>query len=405
MSFLNVIYLCIELLITPYYIDCFPDVPSKYVSDKCKEAAKHFAVPNVPLAYNSALFCMYQNLQVLQDMPSLHLALTTPHTGRSICKIEVISFNNATKKVNMSISDTDLKGNCIARNGKDVVDALEDHKTKQLSTLRIPRNIGWKAQRFQGENSRLLFTDYRKCLILIASFYNVKYCELFVKTDPKINMHNTPCHPIYRIYCGYGRQTRDVFPNPVNSSSDEDYLTEAHSLRLLLEQTDPLKEDTNLMNDYQLITEVLYNSPDSKLYASTDGGNDRLCEIHIYQIFPNFADLDVRGVFSRRNYKVSLWSYYSKDANAFSRTQISLLDQQAGTDSSLMRVRRVLLSNFQNCYVFKSVNDKNRTPLCEFFVKNNTDITTGLDECWFTFLAYCGYPKAMYKTKSCYSLE
>uniref|UniRef100_A0A090X8D6 Salivary lipocalin n=1 Tax=Ixodes ricinus TaxID=34613 RepID=A0A090X8D6_IXORI len=158
------------------------------------------------------------------------------------------------------------------------------------------------------------------------------------------------------------------------------------------------------MSEYQMTSEVLYRIPISKLYASTDGGGKRLCEIHIYEIYSDFTNLEVRGVFNRQNYTVPLRSYYSKDANAFSPTRISLLDQQVGTHSSHSRVRRVLLSDFQNCFVFKSVNDKGRIPLCEFFVKNNTNITTGLDECWFTFLAYCGYPKAVYKTKSCYLL-
>uniref|UniRef100_A0A6B0VD31 Putative lipocalin n=1 Tax=Ixodes ricinus TaxID=34613 RepID=A0A6B0VD31_IXORI len=405
MSLLNVIYLCIALLISPYYTNSFPDVPIKYVTSECREKAKQFVVPNVPLAYDSALFCMYQNLEVLKEMQSLHLALTTPHTGRSICRIDVHWFNKTAKTVNMTIYDTDLQGTCTQRNSTDIVEAVQDYRTQELSELIIRRKIGRRHISFQKERTRLLFTDYNKCLIFITPLNHLKYCELFVKSSSEINMHNTPCHPIYRLYCGYGRKTRDVFPNPVNSSSDEDYLREAHKLRLLLEQRDPLKEDTIFMNEYQMTPEVLYNIPVSILYASTDGVDNRLCEIYVYQIFPDFADLEVRGVFNRKKFTVPLWSYYSKDANAFSPTRISLLDQQAGTHPNNRRVRRVLLSDFQKCYVLKSLKDQTRTPLCEFFVKNNTDISTGLDECWFTFLAYCGYPKATYKTKNCYSLD
>uniref|UniRef100_A0A090X7G5 Uncharacterized protein n=1 Tax=Ixodes ricinus TaxID=34613 RepID=A0A090X7G5_IXORI len=107
------------------------------------------------------------------------------------------------------------------------------------------------------------------------------------------------------------------------------------------------------MSEYQTTPEVLYRIPISTLYASTDGGDKRLCEIYIYEIYSDFTNLMVRGVFNRQNYRVFLRSYYSRDANAFSPTRISLLDQQVSTHPDARRVRRVLLSNFQNCYVLQ----------------------------------------------------
>ncbi|XP_040070498.1 uncharacterized protein LOC115322781 [Ixodes scapularis] len=398
MILLKVIYLCIALLISPYYTNSFPDVPSTYVNQKCIEEAKKFVVPKVPLAYNSALFCMYQNLQVLQDMSSLSLALTTPHTGRSICKIDVHWFNNRTKKVNMSISDTDLKGNCTPRNTTDIVEAVEDPRTNQLSILKMPRKIGMSKIFFRNESARLLFTDYKTCLILITVFFhNVKYCELFVASTNSNNMHYTQCHSIYRIYCGYGRPTRDEWPNPAKYSSDYAFLVELHSLRLLVEHRDPLKENTLFMNEFQVIPEVLYRIPEANVYASTyEKTKPRLCGIQAYKITPDQAELELKMITSGGNTSMEGVRKFRSDENAISPTQINLLDQYG--------LRRVLLSNFNNCYVLKKVeSNRNSAHFCEFFVKNNTNPTTDLDECWLIFLAYCGYPKAFYKETSCYS--
>ncbi|XP_040063036.1 uncharacterized protein LOC120837608 [Ixodes scapularis] len=412
MSLLKVTYLCIALLISPCYTNSFPDVPSKYVSDKCKEVAERFVVPKVPLAYNSALFCMFQNLEVLQDMRSLQLALTTPHTGRSICQIEVNWFNKTAKEVKLTIYDTDLQGNCTPRSSAVIVKAREDWRTKQLSEFRIPRTIGNARGRKKPwtlwTDTRILFTDYDTCLIFITSFNGEKYCELLVARKTSINMYITPCHSIYRIYCGYGRPKRDAWPNPVNSSSDSDFLVEAHTLRMLIVHIDPLQEDTIFMNEFQLITEVLYNIPEANLYASTskDAKNKRLCGIQIYKIMPDFATLEARAMILREKYTFYLHSYYSMDASAISPTQISLLDQHAGPYPNHRRVRRVLVSDFKNCFVLKTVNNGNnekQASFCELFVKNNTNISTGLDECSFIFLAYCGYPKAVYNESSCYT--
>uniref|UniRef100_A0A147BV98 Lipocalin n=1 Tax=Ixodes ricinus TaxID=34613 RepID=A0A147BV98_IXORI len=405
MRLVNFIYLCIALLISPYYTNSFPDVPSTYVTQECRKEAEKFVVQSVPLEFDSALFCMFQNLQVLEQMRSLQLALTTPHTGRSICRIEVYWFNKTAREVNMTIYDTDLQGNCTPRNGTVIVKAHEDWKTKQLSELRIPRTIGREKPWTLWTDTRLLFTDYDTCLIFITSFNGEKYCELFVASKTPVNMYVTACHSIYRIYCGYGRPKRDAWPNPVNSSSDDEFLMEAHKLRMLLVHIDPLQEDTIFMNEFQMITEVLYNIPEANLLASTSEGakRKRICGIQIYKIMPDFASLEVRAMISGAKYIFSLYSYYSMDANAISPTRISLLDQQAGADLNRRRERRVLVSNFKNCFVLKTINNGNQASFCELFVNNNTDIRTGLDECSFVFLAYCGYPTAVYDESSCYT--
>uniref|UniRef100_A0A6B0UVZ2 Putative secreted protein n=1 Tax=Ixodes ricinus TaxID=34613 RepID=A0A6B0UVZ2_IXORI len=112
MNSLKVIFLCIALFANPSYTEFFPDAPPEYVTEDCRKTATKFVVQSVPLGFKSALFCMYQNLQVLENLKSLDLALTTPHTGRSICRIEVHWFNETAKRVNMTIYDTDLLGNC-----------------------------------------------------------------------------------------------------------------------------------------------------------------------------------------------------------------------------------------------------------------------------------------------------
>uniref|UniRef100_V5HV00 Uncharacterized protein n=2 Tax=Ixodes ricinus TaxID=34613 RepID=V5HV00_IXORI len=159
------------------------------------------------------------------------------------------------------------------------------------------------------------------------------------------------------------------------------------------------------MNEFQMITEVFYNIPEANLYASTskDADSKRLCGIQMYKIMPEFAHLEVRVMISRTKHTFPLYSYYSTDPNAISPTQVSLLDQH---DPALRRrrVRRVLVSDFQNCFVLKTVNNGNngdQASFCELFVKNNTDISTGLDECSFVLLAYCGYPTAVYNKSSC----
>uniref|UniRef100_A0A147BWM1 Putative salivary lipocalin n=1 Tax=Ixodes ricinus TaxID=34613 RepID=A0A147BWM1_IXORI len=401
MNWLKVIFLCMALFVKLFYTNTFPDAPSQYVTEGCKEAATTFVVTKVPLGFKSALFCMYQNLQVLENMTLLDLALTTPHTGRSICRIEVNWFNKTAKKVNMTIYDTDLRGNCTQRNDTDIVEVIEDGKTKTLSELRIPRKIGMRHIYLKMEKARLLFTDYETCLIFITSFppLREKYCELFVGSRNGINMYNTKCHSIYRIYCGYGRPTRDVWPNPAASSSDELFLMEVHKLRLLIERKDPLKEDTIFMNEFQMIAEVLYQIPEANVYASTYVRREtRLCGIQIYKIMPDMAELVLQMMMSGRNGSVYGVPHFYSDMNAISPTQIHLPDQYGR--------RRVLLSNFKNCYILKKVDtNKNLAPICEFFVKNNTNINSDLEECWFVFLAYCGFPKAFYKEASCYSLK
>ncbi|XP_040070499.1 uncharacterized protein LOC115317008 [Ixodes scapularis] len=402
MNLLEVIFLCIALFISVHSTSPFPDVPSKYVTDKCREKATEFHISremSLPLSYNSAQFCMYQNLQVLEDIRLLDLALTSPHTTRSICRIQVHWFNNTAKTVDMTIHDTDLRGNCVAREATVIVKAHEDQRTKELSELEIPRKFGSKRTYIQKEDARLLFTDYKECLILITPFLSgrSRFCELFVASKKSNNMDNTQCHSIYRIYCGYGRPTRGVWPNPAESSSSEQFLYELNLLRLLV-RTPLLKEDTIFMNEYQKIPEVLYRIPEANMYASTYEKKDpRLCGIQTQKTLPIEADLELKMITSGRNQSIEkkYLRFYS-DINAISPTQISLQDQYG--------LRRVLVSNFKNCYVFKKVNStENGTPACEFFLKNNTTPTTDLQECWFVFLAYCGYPKAFYKDTSCYS--
>uniref|UniRef100_A0A147BV00 Salivary lipocalin n=1 Tax=Ixodes ricinus TaxID=34613 RepID=A0A147BV00_IXORI len=363
MSLLKVIVLCIALYMSPLSTTSFPDAPS-YITDECREKARTFKISegmSIPLAYDTAQVCMYQDLQVLENMKLLDLALTTPHTGRSICRIQVHWFNKTAKRVNMTIYDTDLRGDCAPRNSTDIVEALEDARTKQLSVLRIPRKIGMSKISFQKENARLLFTDYKTCLILITAFYQakVKYCELFVLSNDAINMHNTQCHSIYRIYCGYGRPRRDVWPNPAKSSSDEGFLVEVHQLRLLIERTYPLKEDTIFMNEFQVTAEVLYHIPDANVYASTSGRTEsRLCGITTFKIMPDMAQLELQMISSGRNESIYSLSKFYSDINAISPTQISLQDKYG--------LRRVLVSNFKGCYVLKKV-DTNWAPFCEFF--------------------------------------
>uniref|UniRef100_V5GNW1 Uncharacterized protein n=1 Tax=Ixodes ricinus TaxID=34613 RepID=V5GNW1_IXORI len=175
--------------------------------------------------------------------------------------------------------------------------------------------------------------------------------SFFVASVNAINMHHTPCHSIYRVYCGYGRPTRDAWPNPVNSSSDDEFVVEAHTLRMLIVRIDPLEEDTIFMNEFQMITEVLYNIPEANLYASTskDANSKRLCAIQIYKIMPDFASLEVRVMISGTKRTFSLYSYYSMDANAISPTQISLLDQhdlsrEASATGARVRFQELLRS-------------------------------------------------------------
>ncbi|XP_040061627.1 uncharacterized protein LOC115322752 [Ixodes scapularis] len=361
---------------------------------------------HVPISYRSSLFCKYQNLQVLKYMRSLYLALTTPHTGRSICRLEVKDFSVQNKSVSMDIYDTDLQGHCILREGAVSVEVVQDTKTKQFSTIRIPRRLG-EVSLPKKENTRLFFTEFNCCLIFITSFDHVYLCELFVVSDLTSKMHDTPCHSIYRLYCGYGRPTRDPFPEPLNSSSDALFLKEAQKLRLLIEVSKPLKEDTIFMNEFQMIAEVFYHIPEANLYASSEHSGKRLCGVQIYQVFPDSANLDFRVISSSKNYTIASLSYYIKQMNAFSPTIISLVDHQVPTDHlynrGSVRQRRVLVSNFRNCYLLKSVNDGARDPLCELFLKNNTDPYPGLDECWFMFLAFCGYPAVVYSNTSCYT--
>ncbi|EEC07571.1 hypothetical protein IscW_ISCW006624 [Ixodes scapularis] len=54
------------------------------------------------------------------------------------------------------------------------------------------------------------------------------------------------------------------------------------------------------MNEFQMITEVLYNIPEANLLASTseDAKSKRLCAIQIYKIMPDFASLEVRAMIS-----------------------------------------------------------------------------------------------------------
>ncbi|XP_040073042.1 uncharacterized protein LOC115313699 [Ixodes scapularis] len=402
MSLVKVFFLCIALFVSVHSTKPFPDVPSEYVTSDCRDKATKFQISkgmSLPLAYDSAQFCMYQNLQVLDTMKSLDLALTTPHTGRSICRMKVHRFDKRARQVNMTIYDTDLLGHCTPRNATVIVKAYEDWRTKELSELEIPRKIGWKAQSIDKKKARLLFTDYKECLILITAYFygKVKYCELFVASKNSNNMYNTQCHSIYRIYCGYGRPTRDVWPDPAKSSSDYYFIMEVHQLRLLIEHTDPLKEDTVFMNEFQIIPEVLYQIPEANVYASTSVNKvNRLCGLQTYKIMPNMAEVELQMISSGQKKTTEGVRHFRSDTNAISPTQITLWDYHG--------LWRVLLSNFKNCYVLKNVeSSKKGVPFCEFFVKNKTDSTTDLEECWFVFLAYCGYPKAFYKDTSCYS--
>uniref|UniRef100_A0A147BW73 Putative salivary lipocalin lipocalin n=1 Tax=Ixodes ricinus TaxID=34613 RepID=A0A147BW73_IXORI len=151
------------------------------------------------------------------------------------------------------------------------------------------------------------------------------------------------------------------------------------------------------MNEFQMIAEVLYQIPDANVYASTYAKTEpRLCGIETYKITPDLPEMVLKMIISGRNESVYSVPHFYSDMNAISPTQISLLDQYGR--------RRVLLSNFKNCYVLKKVEmNKNSAPICEFFFKNNTNINSDLEQCWFVFLAYCGFPKAFYKEASCYS--
>uniref|UniRef100_A0A147BWL1 Uncharacterized protein n=1 Tax=Ixodes ricinus TaxID=34613 RepID=A0A147BWL1_IXORI len=159
------------------------------------------------------------------------------------------------------------------------------------------------------------------------------------------------------------------------------------------------------MNEFQMIAEVFYHIPEANLYASSERSMNRLCGVQMYQVFPESAKFEVRVISSGRNYTITSFAYYTKQTNSFSPTIISLVDHQVSTAhlyNGKVRQRRVLVSNFKNCYLLKSVGDGERNPLCELFLKNNTDPYPGLDECWFMFLAFCGYPAAVYSNTSCY---
>uniref|UniRef100_A0A0K8RI47 Putative salivary lipocalin n=1 Tax=Ixodes ricinus TaxID=34613 RepID=A0A0K8RI47_IXORI len=151
------------------------------------------------------------------------------------------------------------------------------------------------------------------------------------------------------------------------------------------------------MNKFQMIPEVLYQIPEANVYASTsENKNNRLCGIQAYKIMPDMAQLELQMTSSGQKKTREVVGHFRSDTNAFSPTQITLWDYHG--------VWRVLLSDFKNCYVFKNVDSsKKGVPFCEFFIKNNTTPTPDLEECWFVFLAYCGYPKAFYKETSCYS--
>uniref|UniRef100_A0A147BSS6 Uncharacterized protein n=1 Tax=Ixodes ricinus TaxID=34613 RepID=A0A147BSS6_IXORI len=159
------------------------------------------------------------------------------------------------------------------------------------------------------------------------------------------------------------------------------------------------------MNEFQMIAEVFYHIPEANLYASSEKSRRRLCGVQIYQVFPDSAKLEVRVFSSGGIYRIESFSYYTKQMNEFSPTIIPLVDHQVPTGhlyNRIFRQRRVLVSNFKNCYLLKSVGDGEKNPLCELFLKNNTDPYPGLDECWFMFLAFCGYPAAVYSNTSCY---
>uniref|UniRef100_A0A090X7G7 Uncharacterized protein n=1 Tax=Ixodes ricinus TaxID=34613 RepID=A0A090X7G7_IXORI len=159
------------------------------------------------------------------------------------------------------------------------------------------------------------------------------------------------------------------------------------------------------MTEFQMIAEVFYHIPEANLYASTEKRIQRLCGIIMYKVFPESAHFEVRVVSSGALYPIVSFANYEKQANAFAPTIIPLVDHHVPTRQlydRILRKRRVLVSNFNNCYLFKSVNDGVKDPLCELFLKNNTDPYPGLDECWFIFLAFCGYPAAVYSNTSCY---
>uniref|UniRef100_A0A090X7E7 Uncharacterized protein n=1 Tax=Ixodes ricinus TaxID=34613 RepID=A0A090X7E7_IXORI len=142
------------------------------------------------------------------------------------------------------------------------------------------------------------------------------------------------------------------------------------------------------MNEFQMITEVLYHIPDANVYASTSAKTEpRLCGITTLKIMPDMADLTLQMISSGRNQSDFTRSGYRSDTNAISATQIYLCHKYG--------LQRVLVSNFKSCYVFKKVY-QNWAPICELFLKNSTIPITDLEECWFVFLAYCGYPKAFY---------
>uniref|UniRef100_A0A090XDY7 Salivary lipocalin n=1 Tax=Ixodes ricinus TaxID=34613 RepID=A0A090XDY7_IXORI len=151
------------------------------------------------------------------------------------------------------------------------------------------------------------------------------------------------------------------------------------------------------MNEFQAISEVFYNIPEANVYASTPKNtNYRLCGMQTYKLMPNMAEMELQIINSGRNKTTEGRRHFRSDPNAISPTKILLWDYHG--------LWRVLLSNFKTCYVLKNADSrKNDAPFCEFLVKNNTKPTTGLEECWFVFFAYCGYPTAFYKERSCYS--
>uniref|UniRef100_A0A6B0UVE0 Putative salivary lipocalin lipocalin n=1 Tax=Ixodes ricinus TaxID=34613 RepID=A0A6B0UVE0_IXORI len=150
------------------------------------------------------------------------------------------------------------------------------------------------------------------------------------------------------------------------------------------------------MNEFQMIPEVLYLIPEANVYASTHKNKDkRLCGVQTYKIMRDMAQLELQMISSEKNKTTEGVRHFRSDTNAISPTQVLLSDYHG--------LWRVLLSNFKSCYVLKKVDSsKHGAPFCEFFIKNNTNPTTDLEECWFVFLAYCGYPKAFYKENSCY---
>uniref|UniRef100_A0A0K8R3A2 Putative secreted protein n=1 Tax=Ixodes ricinus TaxID=34613 RepID=A0A0K8R3A2_IXORI len=151
------------------------------------------------------------------------------------------------------------------------------------------------------------------------------------------------------------------------------------------------------MNEFQMIPEVLYQIPEANVYASTSANKEKkLCGIQAYKIMPDMAEVALQMIISGQNITRERLCHFRSDMNAISSTQISLSDYHG--------LWRVLLSNFKSCYVLKKVDSSTHgAPFCEFFLKNNTNPATDLEECWFVFLAYCGYPKAFYKETGCYS--